>query len=282
MIPLSVRRGLSRARKLALQWARRARLEIRSRTGVQPEAVIYILCVGRSGSSLLDKSLGQQPGVRAHGELLHRVRFNADKENPQRTQRYLRRELLGHPERVHVVKVFQGHLDRSGIDIASLRRFGQRQVFVVLYREELGAQFISKELAKQTGRYRLQPGEAAPDPPSQLAVTMDAFDAHVAHTVRMYDLLLSDSSVAAQTLHMSYAMLVADPRGQLERIGSMAGFHVGNVRPPLQRQRQGSLHSRVTDVAVGDYLVSKRLHIDEHGARVLTVQRHLPTDPQGD
>jgi len=132
VIPLSVRRGLSRARKLALQWARRARLEIRSRTGVQPEAVIYILCVGRSGSSLLDKSLGQQPGVRAHGELLHRVRFNADKENPQRTQRYLRRELLGHPERVHVVKVFQGHLDRSGIDIASLRRFGQRQVFVVL------------------------------------------------------------------------------------------------------------------------------------------------------
>src|SRR5262245_56925158 len=145
----------------------------------RPYQPLFVIAMQRSGSNLLMSYLRQLEGVQTRGEVLlygHTEGPLWERMTPKAVIAHIRRSLhlLASPIRACKLMLFQ--LTQYAMTLSTLDAAFPQARYIVLYRQSLAQQFVSKRLAQATTQYMLRPG----DQPKQTRITIDP------HELRRY------------------------------------------------------------------------------------------------
>jgi LPS sulfotransferase NodH len=203
------RRKMSHQVRLAYKWWFRRH---------RPYKAVFVIATTRTGSNLLLSYLRQLQGLQAKGEVL----LYGDTEgplwermSPEAAIGHIRRSLhlLRSPIRACKLMLFQ--LAQYALTVSRLDAAFPQARYIVLYRQSLAEQFISKKLAQATAQYMLRPGEQQ----RQTRITIDPQELrqYCDGTRQAYRDLLAHDWLRERAAIVSYEELTADASGCLSR-----------------------------------------------------------------
>ena len=118
---------------------------------------MLVVAEERSGSELLLSYLEKIEGAKIEGEVLSpwaRIGIPAYMMFPRRTKFFLR--LFGFAEaKLVVLKLMLHHLDWCGLKPRDIRAMYPDAKYIILYREDVFSQFLSRQIMRETGRHRI-------------------------------------------------------------------------------------------------------------------------------
>ena len=208
---LLARHGWSWQRRLDLHRLRsRVRLYFRYCTSrSRPTTQLLVVGASRSGTSLLTSYLHSLPDVSMRGEVLNPLVPQGRKVTHRgAARRHIRVSLNAQPGPVGGVKILLGHLTRHGLNAPDLFDLFPNPKFLVIYRRSLAEQYVSVQIAKQTGSWNLTTDAASPK--EVVSVNPKDFARFCAETRNGYERFLSHQFVRERTLIVRYEDLVAD------------------------------------------------------------------------
>jgi LPS sulfotransferase NodH len=186
---------------------------MRAAGGRSPEDPLFIVASHRSGSSMVREALNTVPGVQLADEALNPHTFPVlAKAGPTVALPHLDRHLRACRGTVVGAKIMVGHLHRVRLPLAEIVERWPRARHLVLYRRDLLAQFVSGELAKQTGQWRLREGETRRA--GRLTVDVERLGTFVRKQHRRYEAAM-EATDRARRVVLSYEELVEDRVGEL-------------------------------------------------------------------
>lgn len=245
-----VRRRFDLAR-LGLEWQRiQYQLHLQVQWWIRPQAPyqpVFVLASHRSGSNLLIDYLNRLPGVQSHSEILCRVFPNGPSKRQagrRWTVRHIRRSLHLLTAPTRGCKLMLDQLVMSHLKLDELQAAFSNAKYIVLYRESLAEQFVSKETAFATNQWTLSTGEQRKQ--ARVYVNPARLRAYCESLQQSYRDVLGHSWLRERAVLLSYEQLTADPRQRLRNeICPLLGVPPAEPESILIKQNTQPLAQRV-------------------------------------
>lgn len=216
-----------------------------------PKNLFFILFTGRTGSSLLASYLRSVPGVFAAGEILNcYMNGRPLYDSPRKALKRIAASLGNSNASFRGAKLGSGELEASGMGIEILRASFPQVKFLVNYRRNFLEQYVSWQLARQTGEWsKTSPASSGP-PVSKVRIKESEFLARFSAVKKFY----SDIAEAAQSsgwqkqiLFIEYGEIAAGPQKTFDgRIFPFLGIPPARVSSSMVKQsRAGQISALV-------------------------------------
>jgi LPS sulfotransferase NodH len=214
-----------------------------------PYQAVFVLATHRSGSNLLVDYINRLPGVECRSEVLcptlpigpRKVRWR-----PEPALRHIRYSLHAPRSGVRGCKLMLDQLANCGLTLDALDAAFPSPKYIVLYRQSLAEQFLSREAAKATQQWVLLEGQERKQArvwinPAELRSYSDAVR-------RAYREVLAHSWLPQRAMLLSYEELVADPARCLrDRVCPLLGVPAVSPETCLRKQNTLPLAQRVAN-----------------------------------
>jgi len=250
-IPLRPARRRFDLAQLKVEW-QRARYQLNLRlhwwtlphTPYQP---LFVLASHRSGSNLLLDYLNRLPGVQSHSEILCRLfptgpaRFQV---GPRATVRHIRLSLHTLRTPTRGCKLMLDQLAASRLTLDELHAAFPNARYIVLYRQSLAEQYVSKQAALATEQWTLYHERERKQ--TRVRVEPAALRTYCDRLRQRYQEALQRPWMPERALLLSYEELVADPARRLrEDICPLLGAPPAEPQSFLIKQNKLPLAERV-------------------------------------
>jgi len=206
--PLRFRQDVNRLRIAACSLSKKA-----------PSDPVFVLATARTGSTLLVNYMNCLPGVQVQGEWIHTGGGVGIHEGAatKHVLRHVGRSLAAGDTPVRGAKLLLRGLQGRGLTLDDLRAEFPEVRFVVLWRRAIGAQYISGELAKATGRWHATGTTPSGDPQIQLEVSREHLTLWIKRLEALYADVMAVEWATGQSLLVNYEEMIADPQDLLDK-----------------------------------------------------------------
>jgi LPS sulfotransferase NodH len=208
---------------------------------------VFLLATARSGSNLLLDYLKQLPGVACHSELLcthRRFGISPRQMNPETALAHIQRSLHSLQAPVRGCKLMLNQLANCRLTIDALDAAFPDARYVVLYRQSLVEQFLSRESALLTGQWVLLDGERRK--PARVHIDPVQLRSFADETRQFYATILNHAPLRGRSALISYEELTDNPAACLkDRICPLLGAPQAMPRTLMQKQNVWPLEHRV-------------------------------------
>lgn len=215
---------------------------LRSSVGVSPQLVI-LLANQRSGTSLFCSLFEQLPGCGSIYEALNpgKSRLALSSTNGPELVSYLRRAASSEGSRYVLTKAFYDHL-RDIVDIKELAAMLPDSSFIILWRRDQLASYVSLLLAEKTGVWHQMrgddPAQAGMSAAAVVSVDVEQFRAFRLKQIKdTFDALTALSAVPKVNV-ICYEDMAADRAGTINRFahGTFgSGIHPSDIEEWFRR-----------------------------------------------
>jgi LPS sulfotransferase NodH len=208
---------------------------------------LFVLATGRSGSTLLIDYLRSLSGVNCYSEVLAqdaRIGLRREERTPEASLRHIRRSLQSLRTPIRCCKFMLYQLEECGLTMDDLRRAFPDAKYLIIYRESLVEQYLSRCSASVSGQWLVRRGKT----PKQPQVTVDPLELHTycEETRQQYEGLLTHAWLREHSVLLSYEDLVADPRRWFfDHICPLLNLPGGEPQTRLVKQNSRSVADRV-------------------------------------
>ncbi len=246
-----------------LQW--RHQIRMRMQCWRAPDAAfrpLFIIATARSGSNLLRDYVSQLPGVACRSEVLctHRpFGISPRQYNPRSAMTHIERSLLSLPGPIRGCKLMLTQMDACGLTIDAIDAAFPEARYLVLYRQSLAEQFLSRESALLTGQWLLFDGEVRKQ--AGVQINPAKLRSFADQTRQSYEKILRYSPLQQRGVLLSYEELSGDPAACFhERICPLLGVEPLTPKSSMRKQNVLPLAERVINYReVADLLDSPLL-----------------------
>ncbi len=208
---------------------------------------LFVIATARSGSNLLIDYLGRIPGVECRSEVLctHRpFGISPRQQNPRSALAHIARSLLSLRAPVRGCKLMLNQLTNCRLTLDRIDSAFPEARYIVLYRESLAEQYLSRESALLTGQWVLLDGERRIE--TGLHIDPDDLRRFAEETRQQYATILRHSWLRERSLLLSYEELIENPDACLtNRIGPLLGVPASLPQTNMRKQNRLPLHQRV-------------------------------------
>ena len=212
-----------------------------------PYRPVFVLASHRSGSNLLIDYLNRLPGVQSYHEILCRVFANGPtwfQRGPWRTIGHIRRTLHLFSAPTRGCKLMLDQLEFSRVKLTDLFAAFPDAKFIVLYRQSLAEQFVSKETAKATNQWTLSSDQDRKQ--ARVRINPAALREYCERLRRWYHNVIDQPWLPQRALLVSYEELAADPRRLIhEGICPLLQVPPGEPQSHLRKQNTLPLAQRI-------------------------------------
>jgi LPS sulfotransferase NodH len=212
-----------------------------------PYQPVFVLASHRSGSNLLIDYLNRLPGVGSYNEVLCRVFANGPalfQFGPAPIVRHLRLTLHTLQSPIRGCKLMLDQLVDSHVTLDDLNAAFPTAKYIVLYRQSLAEQFVSKETALATNQWTLSRGDQRKQ--ARVRINPSALREYCERLRKWYGDALAHPWLPERTLIVSYEELVADPRHWIcDEICPLLGVPPAEPQSRLLKQSTQPLAQRV-------------------------------------
>lgn len=213
-----------------------------------PYQALFIIATPRSGSNLLVDYVRRLPGVQSHWEILNWGLFYSPgrRATSQAALRHIRYSLHTLDSPIRGCKLFLEHLANYRLTLDALDAAFPNSKYIVLYRQSLGEQYASHELAKLTSQWSLIPGQT----PKQTPITINPakLREYCDRVRRAYHDTLSTPWLAQRAVLLSYEDLIADPSYWIgQRVCSLLGVSAAELETNFCKQNPQPLADRIAN-----------------------------------
>lgn len=216
----------------------------------RPFQPVFVITSARTGSNLLMQYLGQFPGAQCLGEVLNSALDCGPPRGigPLRAIQHVRRSLQTLNTPVRACKLFLIHLARYRLTLPLLDDAFPGAKYIVLYRESIAEQFVSRQLALQTGQWLLHGSHRQKQLP--VVVDRDQFTRFAEELQQGYCEILSYPWLPERATCLSYEMLTQDP-GRCLKSHICPLLSAPSIKPHahLRKQNPEPLSARVANYA---------------------------------
>ncbi|MBX7137059.1 MAG: Stf0 sulfotransferase family protein [Oligoflexia bacterium] len=184
--------------------------------GNDPDLVFFILGTGRSGTTLLLSLLNSHPNISiVPGEPLQRLHLSTlgDDLYGAKAIDHLLIRLKELPKQVRGSKILAQHLEESRVSIYDLITYFNGPRFIVIYREHLFDQYISRLVATQKRVWTIREGAHsayAPTDIERLVIDREAFFDYVLWIKNFYQQFRNHPTLMQSSVWFSYEELVSN------------------------------------------------------------------------
>jgi LPS sulfotransferase NodH len=238
-----------------------------------PFRAVFVIATPRSGSNLLVDYLSWLPGVGCLSEVLNWGLPIGPKKflHTQQAVKHVQQSLQTLRTTHRACKLFLHELEHYRLGIDDLEQGFHDVRYLVLYRENLAEQYVSREIARQTGQWSLLPGQHRKN--AAVVVDSAALTRYCQEMRRTYANIADHQAIAQRGAIVSYEQLVSNPARCLrEVVCPLLGVPYSEPKSNFCIQRIGSLASRVTnyanaEIALKDPLCQFQLPKNQAGHR---------------
>lgn len=208
---------------------------------------VFVVASHRSGSNLLIDYLNRLPGVASYHEVLCRVFANSPgryQVGPGPIARHLRLTLHGLQSSTRGCKMMLDQLAESRVTLDDINTAFPNAKYIILYRQSLAEQFVSKETALVTNQWTLSQS----DQRKQIRVRINptALRSYCERLRQWYGEVLAHPWLPERGLILSYEELVADPRQRIrDEICPLLGVPAAEPQSYLLKQNTQPLAQRI-------------------------------------
>ena len=267
---------------LRIQWRQaRYRFWLRYRYLVgrhRPDSLVFILAEGRSGSNLLASYFGGLPDVSMTEEILNRrnpIGLRSSWISKSAALRHIRYS-MAMPGRLAVSKLAVHHLNWHNITPEDLCNEFPQARFVVLYRRDLLAQYVSWRLLYLTGQERFR--EGVPTSTETVDVDPQQFREFCIRMVEKYSKISRSPLLRERGCLLSYEELVDDPQTLFDnRIFPLLGLPSSSVVTQMKKQSSKPISEKVSN-----YEEIRHLHEDSQSTLSIewpVIDETVPWEP---
>jgi LPS sulfotransferase NodH len=250
-IPIRHARRPLKLAQLGLEWQRlRHQAQLHFQWWRQPHTPyqpVFVLASHRSGSNLLIDYLNRMPGVESHSEILCRVFANGPASyqvGARRTLGHIRRSLHTLRSATRGCKLMLDQLAASRLPLDALHAAFPEAKYIVLYRQSLAEQFVSKQTAFATNQWTLCKDHERKH--ARVRVNPTALRTYCEKMRQSYREALGHAWLPERALVLSYEELTAHPRRWLrEEICPLLGVPPSEPQTLLLKQSTLPLAERV-------------------------------------
>jgi LPS sulfotransferase NodH len=213
-----------------------------------PYRAVFVVATPRSGSNLLIDYLSWLPGVGCRSEVLNWGLPIGPKKflHPQQAVKHVQQSLQTLRTMHRACKIFLPELEHYRLTLDDLEQGFQGPRYLVLYRENLAEQFVSREVARRTGQWSLLPGQQRKN--AATIVDPAALTLYCEEMRQMYTTIVNHPAIAHRGAIISYEQLAANPARCLrEIVCPLLSVSYSEPKSNLCKQSVGSLASRVTN-----------------------------------
>jgi len=227
-----------------------------------PEVPFLILGEARTGTNLLADLLRQHPDISVAGEILNpynpegiRLRFRPK----QRVLLHIKRSVKALSGKCRGAQTHVYHFHMHRVPIQYLADSWPELRFLVIYRADLAAQYVSWKLAKQSGRWVGTSDTAVHS--NKCLVAPEEFLQWCASIRHRYAEVSACSGLWQRAVILSYEDLSGDPELVMgETVFPFLGLAPVSVAPRLRKQNPRTLSECVANFAeVRELLEQQRL-----------------------
>lgn len=237
--------------QLKLEWQRaRHQLNLRLCWWTQPHAPyqpLFVLATHRSGSNLLLDYLNRLPGVECHSEILCRWFLTGPawfQVGLRATVRHIRLSLHTLRTPIRGCKLMLDQLIASRLPLDHLHAAFPTARYIVLYRQSLAEQFVSKLAALATDQWKLHHEHERKL--ARVRVEPQLLRTYCERERRRYQDVVQHPWLPERALLLSYEELVADPARRLaDDICPLLGVPPAEPQSLLIKQNNLPLAERV-------------------------------------
>lgn len=210
---------------------------------------LLVIATARSGSNLLLDYLRRLPGVACRSEVLctHRpFGISPRQTKPATALAHIERSLRSLREPIRGCKLMLNQVAACGLTIETIDAAFPEARYLVLYRQSLAEQFISRESALLTGQWLLREGEER----KQAGVHVDPakLRSFAEETRQAYRKILSYGPLRERSAILSYEELAENPSACFQQvICPLLGVPAATPRPALRKQNVLPLTQRVVN-----------------------------------
>jgi LPS sulfotransferase NodH len=218
----------------------------------QPHEVyrpVFVLATARSGSNLLVDYLRRLPSVECHSEVLctnEPLGISPRQANRQRAITHLRQSLHVLKAPVRGCKVMLNQFANCGLTLAAIEAAFPDARYLILYRQSLAEQFLSRESALLTDQWMLFDEQKR----KQVRIPIDPVRlmSFAKETRAAYRAIFDHFLPPERSLILSYEQLTENPEAWLNhRIGPLLEVPAAAPQTILRKQNVLSIDQRVTN-----------------------------------
>lgn len=220
--------------------------------------LLFVVGAGRDGTNLLVDYLNSLPDVAVGGEVLNVNTYDGLPEGVSRNGvlRHIRRSLHAQAAPVRGVKLHFAQLAGRGLSLAEVAgRFADAR-FLILYRQSMAEQFVSRARAAASGQWLLKDGQK----PRDATVRIDAQELrdYCARNRGYYEGLTAQPWFVGRAVLFSYEQLAAAPQQVFdEMIFPLLDVPAQEIHTSLRKQNTRTLADVVENYdEVGELLES--------------------------
>lgn len=228
----------------------------------RPRRVAFLLSTPRSGTWHLLELVNSLPDVDLAGEALNPSLTTGPSplvRGPRTAITHLRAVVGAREAPVTGAKLLLNHLERLDTTVGHVADAFPDARFVVVVRRHLGEQYVSLEVAKQTGRWRARSGDAAFT--GTIEIDRERFLRYCEHRRAQFSRLLAEPAVAERGLVVVHEEVRERPQEAVDtQLAPFLGVASGPVASRFVRQNRRPLSEVVANHdEVADLLERERL-----------------------
>jgi LPS sulfotransferase NodH len=213
----------------------------------RPYQPFFVLATHRSGSNLLIDFVNRLSGVQSHSEILCPTLPIGPRQwgmSPEKALAHIRRSLQMLRPPVRGCKLMLDQLANCQLTLADLNLEFPGAKFIVLYRQSLAEQFLSRESAKATDQWCLREGQVRKQ--ARVIIKPAELRTYCDRIRRAYREVLDHPWLSERGVLLSYEELTADPQYWLDQhICPLLGVLAGRAETCLRKQNTLPLAERV-------------------------------------
>ena len=225
---------------------------------------IFVIASRRTGSYLLLSYLGSHPEIDSVGEVI-----NPDLVRGIRTKSVSKNEVMFHikasinnsKSSIGVAKLLAYQMKLHNLDIDDVKNAIPDAKFIILYRESLSRQFISNEMSKASGIWKISDKNKKKWKSSKTTIKVNSkeLEDFCKDIKKFYDDLLSKEWVKKEALLLSYEELKGSAKEALEeKLFSFLNLSPVSIKTSLEKMNKRPIEETVTNYdEVKDLLESK-------------------------
>jgi LPS sulfotransferase NodH len=219
---------------------------LRTPTPYQP---LFVLATYRSGSNLLLDYLNHLQGVKCLAEVLCPTLpygLARSQQRPQAALAHIRRSLHAHKAPIRGCKLMLDQLSACRLPLDVLDAAFPRAKYIVLYRQSLAEQFLSRQAARVTQQWILVDGQEHKQP--RFTIDTESLGSYCTSIRQAYREILHHAWLAQRGVLISYEDLAADPAACLsDKICPLLGVPPTQPKTSLRKQNTLTLEDRVAN-----------------------------------
>jgi LPS sulfotransferase NodH len=240
------RRAWLRVRQFHHQAGLWAKWWLRTPMPYQP---LFVLATYRSGSNLLLDYLNHLAGVKCLAEVLCCTLpygLARSQHRPDTALAHIRRSLHAVKSPIRGCKLMLDQLSACELPLDVLDAAFPRAKYLVLYRQSLAEQFLSRQAARVTQQWILVDGQEYQQP--RIAIDTESIRTFCNSTRQAYHEILDHAWLGHRGVLLSYEELAADPETCLAaKICPLLGVSPNRPQTSLRKQNTLSFEERVAN-----------------------------------